>query len=146
MGPFDNVFTSTVPRAFETSVAMGFAVDSQIELISSMPENIEVSFDQRFGQFAWYVREKPESVTAEFSRRLADLHFKIAKSLQGGGRALIVSHGGIVEASAVGCVPNADHEAWGPSCNYCEGVRLTFDDVRFTGVEILRVPGTILLN
>jgi broad specificity phosphatase PhoE len=146
VGPFDQVLTSTVPRAFETSVAMGFAVDRQIELLSSMPENIEVSFDEGFERFSCYVRENPKSVTANFASKLADFHFKIAQSLQEGGRALIISHGGIVEASAVGCVPNAEYEAWGPSCNYCEGVRLIFDEDRFTGAEILRVPGTILLN
>ena len=64
-----------------------------------------------------------------------------------GGRALILSHGGFIEASAVGCMPDADHESWGPSCNYCEGVRLTSSDHgRFTDCEILRVPGTVLLN
>ena len=27
LGPFDRVVTSTLPRAFETALAMGFAVD-----------------------------------------------------------------------------------------------------------------------
>ncbi len=33
LGPFDRVITSTLPRAFETAIAMGFAVDEQNELM-----------------------------------------------------------------------------------------------------------------
>ena len=35
LGPFDRVITSTLPRAFETAIAMGFAVDEQNELMST---------------------------------------------------------------------------------------------------------------
>ena len=35
LGPFDRVVTSTLPRAFETAIAMGFAVDEQNELMST---------------------------------------------------------------------------------------------------------------
>ena len=33
--------TSTLPRAFETAIAMGFAVDAQIELMSTYGEDVE---------------------------------------------------------------------------------------------------------
>ena len=42
MTAFDRVYTSTVPRAFETGIAMGFAVDRQIDLLSSMPQDVEI--------------------------------------------------------------------------------------------------------
>ena len=86
------------------------------------------------------------SVVANLADQLAEFHLDVARSLQEGGRALLVSHGGFIEASAVRCVPGADHETWGPSCNYCEGVRLTYDEGNFKKCEILRVPGTVLLN
>ena len=35
MGPFDRVVTSTLPRAFETAIAMGFAVDEKNELMNT---------------------------------------------------------------------------------------------------------------
>ena len=146
MTVFDRVYTSTVPRAFETGIAMGFAVDRQIDLLSSMPQDVEISFDVGFGGFSAFIRQHPESVVANFARELAAFHDNVARSLPAGGRALILSHGGFIEASAVGCLPGADHESWGPSCNYCEGVRLTYDEGSFTACEILRVTGTILLN
>ena len=52
---------------------------------------------------------------------------------------LAISHGGIVEAAAVACLPDADHAAWGDTLGYCEGVRLVFDGERFVRGEILRV-------
>ena len=41
LGPFDRVITSTLPRAFETAIAMGFAVDEQNELMSSYGNAVE---------------------------------------------------------------------------------------------------------
>ncbi len=146
MTAFDRVYTSTVPRAFETGIAMGYAVDHQVELLASMPSNAEIAFDEGFGGFSACIRQHPSSVVANFARELAAFHDNVARSLPADGRALILSHGGFIEASAVGCVPDADHESWGPSCNYCEGVRLTYDDGQFTDCEVLRVTGTVLLN
>ena len=146
MPVFDEVYTSSVPRAFETGVAMGYAVDRQVELLASMPSNAEISFDVGFGGFSSHIRRYPDSVVANFARELAAFHDNVARSLPAGGRALILSHGGFIEASAVGCLPDADHESWGPFCNYCEGVRLTYDEGSFTTCEVLRVPGTVLLN
>ena len=146
MTAFDKVYTSTVPRAFETGIAMGYAVDRQVELLASMPSDAEISFDVGFGGFSAFIRQHPNSVVANFATELAAFHDNVARSLPAGGRALILSHGGFIEASAVGCLPDADHESWGRSCNYCEGVRLTYEEGSFTDCEILRVPGTILLN
>ncbi|MDE3000077.1 MAG: hypothetical protein OXU79_13455 [Gemmatimonadota bacterium] len=146
MTAFDKVYTSTIPRAFETGIAMGFAVDRQVELLASMPSDVEISFDVGFGGFSSHIRRYPDSVVASFAGELAAFHANIARSLPDGGRALIISHGGFIEASAVGCLPDAEHDTWGTSCNYCERVRLTYDKGKFTACEILRVPGTILLN
>jgi broad specificity phosphatase PhoE len=40
VGPFDRVVTSTLPRAFETAIAMGFAVDEQIALLAGMGADV----------------------------------------------------------------------------------------------------------
>ena len=146
MPAFEKVYTSPVPRAFETAIAMGFAVDRQVELLASMPSDAEISFDVGFGGFSSYIRQHPAGAVANFAKTLADFHLNVARSLPDGGQALFISHGGFIEASAVGCLPDADHERWGPSCNYCEGIRLRFEEGAFEACEILRVPGTVLLN
>src|SRR4026207_1331780 len=58
LGPFDQVVTSTLPRAFETAIAMGFAVDQEIELMSSygMDVESEVPWPQSFAGYANAVR------------------------------------------------------------------------------------------
>lgn len=54
LGPFDRVITSSVHRAFETAIAMGFAVDEQLKELGSLPEGFEdeVKWDEGFLRFA----------------------------------------------------------------------------------------------
>lgn len=139
MGSFDLVVTSTVPRAFETAIAMGFAVDEQNELLSILGDKfgVEIKWDAGFTEFGRVAGQ--DGTTAHIGRQLAALWLSIVKAVPEGGSALVITHGGIVEAGAVGCLPEADHAAWGPAAGYCEGIRLTCDGARFTEAEILRV-------
>lgn len=75
----------------------------------------------------------------EFVRRQAALWLSLTNALSEGMAGLVISHGGIVEAGAVGCLPAADHVEWGAALDYCEGVCLTFEGDRFVGAQILRV-------
>ncbi|MBK9207920.1 MAG: hypothetical protein IPL71_06335 [Anaerolineales bacterium] len=54
LGPFDRVVTSTLPRAFETAIAMGFAVDEQTELLNTYGHAVEkeAPWPQSFQQYA----------------------------------------------------------------------------------------------
>lgn len=139
LGPFERVITSTLPRAFETAIAMGFTVDEQLDQLCAMGDDVdaEIHWAAGFAEFARVIKQG--GATARFARSQAALWRSIAKALPDGGCALIVTHGGIIEAGAVVCLPQVDHRAWGQGCGYCEGVRLGFDGERFTGIEILRV-------
>lgn len=139
IGPFDRVITSPVPRALETAIAMGFAVDEQIEALAHMDDAVdeEIRWPVPFGEISRVMGRG--GAAAKFGRKLARLLREIARSLPDGGKALIISHGGIVEAAAIACLPDADHGAWGEHLGYCEGVRLFFDGERFVRGEILRV-------
>ena len=139
MGPFARVVTSTVPRAFETAIAMGFAVDEQIEALATLSDEVdrEMPWPAGFADYARAVAQGKHS--AHFSRKQAALWRELAQRIPVGAAALVISHGGIVELGAVGCMPEADHTAWGPYCDFCEGVRLGFEGDRFVSIEILRV-------
>lgn len=63
----------------------------------------------------------------------------IVRVLPDGGRALVVSHGGIVEAGAIGCLMPDVPALNEPFFGYCEGARLTFDGERVIDVQILRI-------
>lgn len=139
IGPFDRVITSTIPRAYETAIAMGFAVDEQLDELGTMDESVtaEVTWDEGFA--SWGSALKRDGAAAAYSRKHAAFLRSVVAALPDGGAALVVSHGGILEAGAVGCLPDADHAAWGRYCSWCEGVRLAFEGGEFVSIEILRV-------
>jgi hypothetical protein len=70
---------------------------------------------------------------------MAEVLRSLVRALPEEGRALIISHGGIVEACVVGCVPATTRFADDAACGYCEGARLTFNGEVATHFEMLRV-------
>jgi broad specificity phosphatase PhoE len=139
LGKFDRVVTSTLPRAFETAIAMGYAVDEQIEQLSLMSEEVQAVVQWNSGYAAWAKAAANSPIVGLYTQALAELWRTIVRALPEHGRALIISHGGIVEAGTVGCLPPATRTTYGPACSYCEGGRLTFDGDTVANVEILRV-------
>ncbi len=139
LGPFDRVITSTLPRAFETAIAMGFAVDEQNELMSAYGNDVgrEAPWPLSLAGYAEAVRKGEAS--ANYASKLVAIYAKLANYLADGRAALIINHGGIVEMGAVACLPDADHFAWGSHFDYCEGIRLFWDDGKFVDGELLRV-------
>jgi phosphohistidine phosphatase SixA len=137
-GPFDRVVTSTAPRAFETAIAMGFAVDEQAELISTYGDAIDeiLPYPQTFSEYH-QLRRHP--AVAKYLQKLSLFHEEIALSLPEGGAALVVNHGGVVEMSAIACVPDADYVGFGQPAECCEGVRLLWNDSKFVSVEPIRI-------
>jgi broad specificity phosphatase PhoE len=139
IGPFDYVVTSVLPRAFETAIAMGFAVDEQVELLSSYSDGVaeEVPWPQSFAAYASAL--KGEKAAAQYAKELARYYAELANNLTEGRAALVINHGGVVELGVVGCFPNADYASWGEAVSYCEGARLTWEAGKFVNAEILRV-------
>lgn len=139
LGPFDRVVTSPLPRAIETAVAMGFAVDEEEEALASYGEDVEMVLPWP-QPFAAYQAARHHPAVQRATRRLSALYTALANYLAEGRAALVISHGGIVELSAVACVPEADYGSFGPFVDCCEGVRLTWEQDAFTGVEVFRIP------
>jgi broad specificity phosphatase PhoE len=139
IGPFQRVITSTFPRAFETAIAMGFAVDEQVELMSSYNSDVEfeVPWPQTPARYSEAIRSG--GAAAMYASQLADFYHKLVNNLEDNGSALVINHGGVAELGAVTCLPDADHAAWGPHFECCEGVRLFWEEGKFVKAEILRV-------
>ena len=68
LGPFNRVITSTIPRAFETAIAMGFAVDEQLEQLGMMGDDVDAEVDWKagFAEFARVIHRR--GATARFAR------------------------------------------------------------------------------
>ena len=139
VGPFDRVVTSTLPRAFETAIAMGFAVDEQNELMSSYGNAVEREAPWPLSLAGYAEVVSNGGAAAKYANQLAALYTKLANFLADGRAALVINHGGVLELGAVACLPDADHIAWGSHFEYCEGVRLFWNDDKFVNAEILRV-------
>jgi broad specificity phosphatase PhoE len=139
IGPFERVITSTLPRAYETAVAMGFAVNEQVELMSTYGDSVEheVPWPQDFAVYAKAVRRK--KAAAHYAEKLASLYAGLAATLTENGAALVINHGGIVELGVVASFPSADYESWGGPVDYCEGARLLWQEDKFVSAELLRV-------
>lgn len=141
MGPFDWVVTSTLPRAFETALAMGFAVDEQTGLMSTYGAGVEreVPWPQPFAVYAGVVRRGGSA--QRYAGQLAEYYAGLIARLPEEGAALAINHGGVLELGVVACFPGDDYEAWGDAASYCEGARLVWDEGRFVQAEPLRIQG-----
>jgi broad specificity phosphatase PhoE len=139
IGPFEFVITSSLHRAYETAIAMGFAVNDQLDELSQLGHGVEVEVAWDAGFAAFARAYKQGGMTCNYANEQAALWRMIVQPIRDGRAGLLITHGGIVEAGAIACLPNADHTAWGPAISYCEGVRLHFDGSKFVNIDILRV-------
>lgn len=139
IGPFDLVATSTLQRALETAVAMGFAVTEQNELMNTYGGAVEREAPWPMPFFHYSEIFKQEGVASQYAHKLMDYYLGILERVPQGGSALVINHGGVVELGVVACLPDADFSAWGESVDYCEGARLFWEDGQFTRGEVLRV-------
>lgn len=139
LGPFDRVVTSTLPRAFETAIAMGFAVDEQNELMSTYGRDVEreAPWPLSCAGYAEVIRK--DGAATQYANQLVAVYTRLAGYLAEGRSALVVNHGGVAELGAVACLPDVDHVAWGSHFEPCEGVRLYYEAGKFVKAEILRV-------
>jgi broad specificity phosphatase PhoE len=147
MGPFEWVATSVSPRARETAIAMGFAVDQ--ELVTLVDEDAPAA---EFEASRWWETPQPFVALAQIvraggpalalGRAIVTLWRDLVIALPEGGSALVIGHSGQIEVALVTCFLEADHAAWGGPFACCEGARLSFDGdpPRFTAVASLREP------
>ncbi len=139
LGPFDYVVTSTLPRAFETAIAMGFAVNTQIELMSTygMYVERELPWPQSFEIYAKAI--KRDGAASWYANKLVDYYSQLANGMEDGSAALVINHGGVAELGVVASFPQADYDSWGEAVDYCEGAKLYWEDGKCVNAEVLRV-------
>jgi hypothetical protein len=139
LGPFDRVITSNKPRACETAIAMGFAVDEQSELMSTYGSSVEAEapWPQTFEGYAEAF--KLGGAVTRYGKKLAKVYRDLTDYLPDGRAALVVNHGGVVEIGAVACLSETGFRVEGEAVGYCEGVRLFWEDGKCVNAEVLRV-------
>ena len=141
MGTFDLVIASKAPRTVETALAMGFSVEDVISY-PDVTDGTGIDFH------AWWEWPAPfDEVAAIFDRNeraaragasIADAWSGIAESVKEDGRALVVSHGGVMEVGLVAAITDADRSDWGAPFQQCDGFELDYDGAGFTAVRFFR--------
>lgn len=139
IGPFNRVLTSCIPRAIQTAAAMGFQADEQVELLNTYGDAVEtvIPWPASFDEYTAPLLRG--GAAKRYADQLAAYYRHLAESLPDGGAALVITHGGVVEISAVACFPTANHAAWGNYIECCEGVRMVWEAGGFVKIEVLRV-------
>ena len=145
MGPFAYVVTSVVPRARETAIAMGFAVDQEI-VTAAADEGVYAKMEDS----QWWAAAQPfvalaslvarQGATWRYAHALLASWRDLLQPLPEGAALLLIAHSGELESALVAAFPQADHTTWGGLFAPCEGVRLNFagEPPRFTTFELLR--------
>ena len=148
IGPFDLVLTSHIPRALETAIAMGFAVDEQLDSLGDFPPEVieEIGHHERwdweypFSTFALLVERG--GPTARMGKRQQEAWMNALESTPANGSVLVISHGRIIESGLVTCVPSGDFASWGAPFLHCEGVKMNYAEGRFSDAQFRRgAPG-----
>jgi broad specificity phosphatase PhoE len=143
LGPFAWVLASPAPRAIETAIAMGFAVDDT----TGLPTGYASGHASRHEQWAWpepYVRYAEligcggDLATAALAH--SGLWADLIAGVPDGATALVISHGGTIEPALVACLPGSNHAMWGAPFSHCDGARLGYNNGRFVTVQFRRAP------
>jgi broad specificity phosphatase PhoE len=144
IGTFDLVLTSHSPRTLETAIAMGFAVDEQLEALGDITHEVieEIGHHERwaweypFLTFAQFVdRGGP---TARMGKRQQEAWMNALESAPANGSLLVISHGRVIESGLVTCIPDGDFISWGAPFRHCEGINMNYAEGRFIDVQFLR--------
>jgi broad specificity phosphatase PhoE len=124
---------------------MGFAVDQQMEALGDIPPEVAAEighherwmWDTPFSMFARFIHQG--GPTAGMGRRQQEAWLNALESVPANRSVLVISHGRVIGAGLVTCVPGEDFSSWGSPFRHCEGVRLTYEEGRFRDVQLLRI-------
>lgn len=146
---YDLCVSSPKERAQETLVVLGFERYEIDEAFTAI--NPWEPFDNEVAKVAkergliplaacWHVPEVLSTMRLRGETFLGAVK-RLARKLPEGGRALVVSHGGILEAAALHGAPRYELEEIGGEIGFAEGVVFEFDGESLVGIELKRLKG-----
>ena len=148
--PYDAYVVSPAKRARLTMRAFGVDDPRVEERIAPRPKPPFAAFGGRHEELmaagmdavtAWYAIPECLPLLTENGRHALAGLLDIAASVQDGGRALAVSHGGTIEPLAVVAIGPSNEALFGRrELAYCEGIRAFVADLRVVRVDVVRRP------
>lgn len=145
---YDLCVSSPKERARETMETLGFEryeIDEAFTALNPWePFDVEVSKlakEQGIIPLAacWEIPEALSYLRLQGETFLTAVK-RIARKLPEEGRALVVSHGGMLEAAALHGCPRYELSEIAGEIGFCEGVVFKIDGERLAGIEIRRMP------
>jgi broad specificity phosphatase PhoE len=144
IGACDLVLTSHIPRTLETALAMGYAVHDQLAILGDIPDEMfqEVGHHNRwlwhepFTMFAQLL--SAGGATAQVGQQLRETFKNVAEAIPNDGKALIITHGRLLEVGAVASFPDGDFAQWGKPFAHGEGIQLFYDEGSVCAIRFLR--------
>jgi broad specificity phosphatase PhoE len=148
---YDLCISSPKERARQTLEALGFECYEIDEAFTAV--NPWEPFDAQVTKLAhargiiplaacWEVPEALQYLRVQGETLLAALR-RVARRLPDGGRALVVSHGGILEAAALLGCPRYELDELGGEIAFCEGVTFNFEGENLVAVAVKRLPSRV---
>lgn len=144
---YDLCVSSPKERARETMEALGFERYEVDEAFTAV--NPWEPFDAQVTLLAGERGITPLAACWEIPEALSTLRLRgetylgavkrIARKLPEEGRALIVSHGGILEAAALHGCARYELAELGGEIGFCEGVVFKFDGENLSGIDVRRL-------
>ena len=135
--PFHYVLTSSIPRAVETALVLGYAVNRTDDLLFHYkPELLDELGNNSFSAIAKAIDAGRYTFSYAFDQ--LNLLKETLNEVSEGETVLVISHGNMVEIGLVAMFPNMDYGKWGKPFSYLEGYRVTFDDGEFKNPMIIR--------
>lgn len=122
---FDLVVTSPLPRAYETAVAMGFAVSRTHPGIQDIGEPVLQRVKWSDGFRAWAAAYRATSQVRSCVDYLVALLCGWLDEVAEDSSLLVITHGGIVEAMAAGLRPEVDWAEFDGGAGYVQGFSAT---------------------
>ena len=141
--PFARVVTSPSPRAVQTAVAMGYPVDVEESVLQSFGSAVSELIDWSVGFAGWQQGVAKSQVLAAFATLQAAVWRQVVTGILPGQAALVLTHGGMIEAGVMAAAPAHDWLAAGEALDHVEGVRLWFADERCVSASLLRFNGNV---
>ena len=136
-GPFHYTLTSSIPRAVETAIVLGYEVNRTDDLLFHYkPELMGELGKQTFEDINKAI--SLGKYTDSYSQDQVALLKEAMEEVNDGETVLVVSHGSMVEIGLVAMFPTMDHPQWGKQFTYLEGYRVSYEDGEFKTPEILR--------
>lgn len=138
VGAIDFVLTSTKHRSIQTSVAAGFPVNETSKLLAEMPKKVIEELDWDGGFEVWSEAFHKKGPSYEMALQLKDRIEESLSAIPAGKTLMVVTHGGIVEASAVALLPDFNFKQWGSKVGHCEGFIVEWSQGKYSNPHLLK--------